>query len=261
MPETIGFDFKKNVRELIRSELRPLLYEQGFTLNKPTAYIRERGELLQEFYFKVEVDRLRPWVSYRPVFDTRSIVTFGTDNTYIQDCLNPYKGYGWVTLSDRYCNDAERTYENYREKFLPRFEALKSSITNAFLPELKKMHSLDQLIAAYESDELLFAKRIQSYFGAGLYFKFITGVRYSRGMERLNLVMKEMTEWGFCNLPKPVREYLQELEGKRFTDHEADELFEGYCNKIREANKLPLIDRDMKDGCKMPRQRECGISL
>ena len=65
------FDFKKAQRELIRKELRPILYEYGFVLCGPTAYIRERGGLLQEFYFKVEVSKLRPWVSYRPVFDAR----------------------------------------------------------------------------------------------------------------------------------------------------------------------------------------------
>ena len=57
------FDFKKAQRELIRKELRPILYEYGFVLCGPTAYIRERGGLLQEFYFKVEVSKLRPWVS------------------------------------------------------------------------------------------------------------------------------------------------------------------------------------------------------
>lgn len=68
------FDFKKAQRELIRKELRPILYEYGFVLCGPTAYIRERGGLLQEFYFKVEVSKLRPWVSYRPVFEDRKSV-------------------------------------------------------------------------------------------------------------------------------------------------------------------------------------------
>ena len=61
--ESVKFDFKKAQRELIRRELRPILYEHGFVLCRPTAYIRERGGLLQEFYFKVEVSKLRPWVS------------------------------------------------------------------------------------------------------------------------------------------------------------------------------------------------------
>lgn len=60
MPEAIDFDFKKSVRELIRSELSPPLAAQGFVLSKPTAYIRERDGLLQEFYFKIEASRLRP---------------------------------------------------------------------------------------------------------------------------------------------------------------------------------------------------------
>lgn len=237
MPGTINFDFKKNVRELIRSELRLSLYEQGFVLSKPTTYIRERDGLLQEFYFKVEVSRLRPWVSYRPVFDTRPIVTFGTDNIYTHDCLDLYRGFGWVTLPDWCCGDTERTYKSYTEKFLPGFEKLKASISNAVLPELNKMCSLDQFIAAYQANDLLFKYRAQSYISAGLYFDFISGVRYSHGMERLSLVMKEMEDW---SLPKGVREYLQGLEGKCFTDDEADKLFDRYCNKIREANKLPL---------------------
>lgn len=49
MPEAIDFDFKKSVRELIRSELSPPLAAQGFVRSKPTAYIRERDGLLQEF--------------------------------------------------------------------------------------------------------------------------------------------------------------------------------------------------------------------
>lgn len=235
MPGTI--DFRKNVRELIRSGLRPSLYEQGFVLSKPTTYIRERDGLLQEFYFKVEVNKLRPWVSYRPVFDTRPIVTFGTDNIYTHDCLDPYRGFGWVTLPDWCCGDTERIYKSYTEKFLPGFEKLKTSISNAVLPELNKMCSLDQFIAAFQANDLLFEKRVRSYTSAGLYFDFISDVRYSHGVERLNMVMKEMRDW---SLPKVVREYLQELEGKRFTDDEADALFDGYCNKIREANKLPL---------------------
>ena len=85
------FDFKKAQRELIRKELRPILYEYGFVLCGPTAYIRERGGLLQEFYFKVEVSKLRPWVSYRPVFDARPIVSFGSDGPNGAKYENPYR--------------------------------------------------------------------------------------------------------------------------------------------------------------------------
>lgn len=49
--------------------------------------------------------------------------------------------------------------------------------------------------------------------------------------------MKEVGDW---SLPKAVRQYLQKLEGKCYSDDEADALFDGYCNKIRETNKLPL---------------------
>lgn len=240
MSETKEFDFKKNVRELVRSELRPSFYEQEFILSRPVTYIRERDGLLQEFYFRVETSRLRPWVSCRPVFDTRPVVTFGTDGIYTQDCLDPYRGYGWVTLPDWNCRDEKRIYKSYIEAFLPRFKALKKSIVNAVLPELGKMFSLDQFLTAYQSNDLLFGKRVQTYIGAGAYMEWISRVRYSHGVERLNLIMTEMEEWGFCNLPKPVREYMQELSGKHFTDEEADVLFDGYCNKIREANKLPL---------------------
>lgn len=89
------FDFKKAQKELIRKELRPLLYENGFVLSRPTTYIREREGLLQEFYFRVEVGKLRTWASYRPVFDSRWIVSFGTDSICVSDCKNPYKGFGW----------------------------------------------------------------------------------------------------------------------------------------------------------------------
>lgn len=45
--EDRNFDFKKAQRELIRKELRPILYEYGFVLCRPTAYIRERRGLLR----------------------------------------------------------------------------------------------------------------------------------------------------------------------------------------------------------------------
>ena len=34
------------------------------------------------------------WVLFRPVFDTRPIVTFGTDYIHTHDCLDPCRGYG-----------------------------------------------------------------------------------------------------------------------------------------------------------------------
>ncbi|MDO4944724.1 MAG: hypothetical protein Q4E74_05930, partial [Ruminococcus sp.] len=47
------FDIKKELRKKIRKEIRPILYEQGFVLNKPTSYIRETNGLLQQFYFQL----------------------------------------------------------------------------------------------------------------------------------------------------------------------------------------------------------------
>ena len=63
------------------------------------------------------------WVLFRPVFDTRPIVTFGTDYIHTHDCLDPCRGYGWVTLPDWHCGDTERAYKSYTEKFIPGFEA------------------------------------------------------------------------------------------------------------------------------------------
>lgn len=94
----------------------------------------------------------------QPVFDTRPIVTFGTDNIYTHDCLDPYRGFGWVTLPDWCCGDTERIYKSYTEKFLPGFEKLKASISNAVLPELNEMCSLDQFIATFQVNDLLFEK-------------------------------------------------------------------------------------------------------
>lgn len=60
------------------------------------------------------------------------------------------------------------------------------------MPEFNEMCSLDQFIAAFQANDLLFKKRVQSYISAGLYFDFISGVRYSHGMEHLSLVLKEV---------------------------------------------------------------------
>ena len=125
------FDFKKAQRELIRRELRPILYEHGFVLYRPTAYIRERGGLLQEFYFKVEVSKLRPWVSYRPVFDARPIGSFGSDGPTGSKYDDPYRGFRWCSIDHWDSEDDVLKEKEYQRQFLPAFEALKNSIANA----------------------------------------------------------------------------------------------------------------------------------
>ena len=157
------FDFKKAQRELIRKELRPILYEYGFVLCGPTAYIRERGGLLQEFYFKVEVSKLRPWVSYRPVFDARPIVSFGSDGPNGAKYENPYRGFRWCSIDYWYTEDDVLKEKYYQRQFLPQFEALKSSIVNGLLPEMDAMRSLDDFIQLYESCGKLFGEPIRHY--------------------------------------------------------------------------------------------------
>lgn len=233
-----GFDFKKAQKELICRELRPILYEQGFALSHPTTYIREREELLQEFYFKVEGSKLRPWVSYRPVYDARHIFSFGTDGIHVHDCLNPYMGFSWVCLEDWYIKDDARKYENFQNKFLPQFERLKNSIVNGILPEMDEMHSLDDFIRLYETNGLLFQKRIELYNTSGRYYDFISRVKRSSGKARMDFIIQEMERWDLKNLPKIVREYLQGCKDRICTDDEADKSFYEYCNKIRITNKL-----------------------
>lgn len=238
MSKKENFDFIKEVKEQIRKDLRPTLYEQGFILSKPTTYIRERGGLLQEFYFRVEKSKLRPWASYRPVFDSRPIVEFGTDGIYpSHDLINPYRGYKWICLDDWSCENSARLNKNYTEKFLPDFEKLRLSIVNGILPEFNEINSLDKFITIYRTDGLIFQKKAQAYTqGCGnFYFDFISNVCSSHGVKRLSLIIKEMENW---DLPKVVKEYLEESKEKKLMDCEADKIFDEYCNRIRIANKL-----------------------
>ena len=234
MPET--FDFKKEQKELIRKELRPVLYEEGFVLSKPTSYVRERNGLLQKFYFKVQTDRLRPWVSCCPVFDARDIVSFGTDSIVTSDSSSPYNGFGWVTLENWYIEDPVYKYKTFTGKFIPRFEKLKSSIINGILPELNAIHSLDEFIALYQDDGLLFTRKMQ-YYPKG-YYAFIYSVWNSRGRKRMEIIVNEMNSWDLRNLPKVVREYLETFAGSTLSDDDADTIFDEYCDKVRLANKL-----------------------
>lgn len=225
-------DVKKAQKDFIRTELRPVLYEQGFVLSKPTTYVRERDGLLQEFYFKVETYKLRPWVSVRPVFDARNIVTFGADNIYTQDAENPCYGYGWVTFGV----GQPVGISEWNEKILPKLFGLKSSIVNGVLPELNVLGSLDVFLQFYKENGLLFGKRIQS--DTKMYFDFIAGVCVTEGMERMTRILNEMEPWDLQNLPKDVREYLQSCKDKLASDVEADKIFDEYCDKIRVAYKL-----------------------
>lgn len=163
-----GFDFKKEITAQIRKDLRPVLYAQGFTLNKTTTYIRENDGLLQQLYFKLEHGRLRPWASYRPIFDARPIVDFGTDAIYPScDSPNPYSGYNWVLLDDWTCEDSVLLRKNYTEKFLPEFEKLRLAIVNGIIPEFNEINSLHQFVTIYHADGLIFQKRAKSYGGPG----------------------------------------------------------------------------------------------
>lgn len=234
------FDFKKAQRELIRKELRPILYEHGFVLYRPTAYIRERGGLLQEFYFKVEVSKLRPWVSYRPVFDARPIVSFGSDGPTGAEYEAPYRGFSWCSIDHWYTEDDVLKEKNFQRQFLPEFEALKSSILNALLPEMDAMRSLDDFIQLYESGGRLFGKPMGLYDASHTYFPFISGVNAASGKKRMELILSEMSGAWLPTIPKIVKEYLQAHTDGIHTDSEADRIFHEYCDQVRMAYKLDV---------------------
>ena len=237
--EVRKFDFKKTQQELIRKELRPVLYEHRFVLCRPTAYIRERSGLLQEFYFKVEVSGLRPWVSYRPVFDARRVWNFGTDMIPTGDDIgNPYRGFCSCSIDYWYTENDALKEKYYQCQFLPQFEALKSSIVSGLLPEMDAMCSLDDFIQLYESRGNLFGEPIHHYDTCHRYFPFISGVNTASGKERMELILSEMNEAWLPDLPKVVREYLEAHMDGTDTDSEADKVFHEYCNKVRIAYKL-----------------------
>ena len=239
--EAKKFDFKKAQRELIRKELRPILYKHGFVLCGPTAYIRERGGLLQEFYFKVEVSKLRPWVSYRPVFDARRVWNFGSDGQG-GGKEESYRGFRWCYLKHWYSEDDALKEKDYQRQFLPKFEALKSSIVNGLLPEMDAMRSLDDFIQLYESCGKLFGEPIRNYDISDTYFPFISGVHGASGKKRMELILSEMGRTWLPTLPKIVREYLESHMDGMDTDGEADRIFHEYCNKVRMAYKLHGAD-------------------
>lgn len=233
------FDFKKAQRELIRKELRPILYEHGFVLCGPTVYIRERSGLLQEFYFKVEVSKLRPWVSYRPVFDARRVWNFGSDGQG-GGKEESYRGFHWCYLEHWYSADDALKEKDYQRQFLPQFEALKSSIVNGLLPEMDTMRSLDDFIQLYESCGKLFGEPIRHYDISHTYFPFISGIYGALGKKRMELILSEMDGTWLPTLPKIVREYLESHTEGIKTDSEADRIFYAYCNQVRMAYKLDV---------------------
>ena len=223
------FNFKRALRELINKEMTPILYEQGFILSQRTTYTRERNGLMQKFYFRSEGNKLRPWISYRPIYDTMPIVSFGTDGIYVHDCLNPYRGFSTISF--------EGDSDNFQNQFIPQFEILKRSIINGVLPEMNKIHSLEDVIHLYEMDGLLFQQRIRTYQCSQHYYEFISKVHQSSGRKRMAFIIEEMNGW---KLPKIVQECLESYNDEIVTNIAADKFFEEYCNKIRIANKLAV---------------------
>lgn len=235
------FDLKKAQRELIRKELRPLLYEHGFVLCRPTTYIRERNGLLQKFYFKVEVSKLRPWVSYCPVFDARPIVSFGSDGqASAEEYETSYRGFKWCSINHWYAEDDMLKEKIFQCQFLPKFEALKSSILNGLLPEMDAMRSLDDFIQLYEAQGRLFGKPIDHYDISHTYFPFISSVNTASGKKRMELILSEMSGDWLPTLPQIVKKYLEAHTDGIYTDSEADRIFHEYCNQVRIAYKLDV---------------------
>ena len=239
--ETEKFDFKKAQRELIRKELRPILYEHGFVMCRPTTYIRECGGLLQEFYFRVEVSKLRPWVIYRPVFDARPIVSFGSDGPHGVRCEESYRGFRWCSIDHWYSeNDAWKEKE-FQSQFLPEFEALKNSMVNGLLPEMDAMRSLDDFIQLHESGGRLFGQPMDCYDHNHIYFPFIYGIHAASGKRRMELLYSEIMDGDWLpTFPKTVREYWEAHMGKIHTDSEANRIFHEYCDQVRMAYKLDV---------------------
>lgn len=229
--KTRKIDFKKEIKELIRKELRPLLYTHGFVLSKPTRYCRECDCLLQEIYFKVENNRLRTWISYRPIFDVRDIVSFGCDSIYTNK--NVYAGFRWILMKD------EETHKDCFDKLLDDFKNLKISIREGILHEFDQITSLDIFLQACEQNHIFFQKEAQSYQGFPIYYEFMKNVHRSKGKRRLHMIVDAMKGW---NLPMSVRECLEDTELDNFSDTEADERFYRLCDSIRVYYKLKKIN-------------------
>lgn len=222
------FDFKKQLGQKIRSEIKPLLIEHGFVQSKPTHYVREQNGLLQYFYFRLEKYKLRPWVYYLPIFEPDSFLSFGSDA-----CDDT--GFQWIALGEFFNQDIQR--QNYTSKVLPAFERLKASIVDRLLPEMDKMQSLAQFIDCCGAKQPIFGQAEPMY---AVHFAYIAKVYAARGQVRLALLQERMKQFEQV-YPKQAVQYLKSQNSASLTEEQADQVFAEFCNQMRVANKLVKI--------------------
>lgn len=63
--------FKEWIRDQIKTNVSPFLFEQGFQKGRATSYVRERNEIIQMVSFEFRVDEVFLEAGIFPVFFVR----------------------------------------------------------------------------------------------------------------------------------------------------------------------------------------------
>lgn len=224
--------FKDEIKEWMKSEMKPYLISQSFTYNSPRCYAREQNGLLQLIFFNYGEYYFRTSICMGAVFQGEISLIKQTGQ---------YDHYTPIEFSDVFYvfhpRTEKKTFEELHDRVNSDWHGLFNIMKERYVPNLNELDSLRTFEEIYVSRGDILGQPLNHYHSEAsmeLAYKVLT----SSGLERMRTLEQINDIWGVVN-PKLVREYYEKVKGTYQTDEEAEAVYYEYCNRMRSAYKLP----------------------
>lgn len=172
------FDFVKAMQDNIDHNHALLLRSRGFKEYKHNRFVREKGDIAQIIYFRIERDKVDVFAYYLPIcLAIDNAVTFGVQLTGPSG-RKLLDGKYYAVISERALKNKEVQCKHYYKNHILELENIYHALEEGVLPEMDQLDSISSLYnrindknAAFFGCEYSKAARLNDtfYYVCGLY--------------------------------------------------------------------------------------------
>lgn len=173
------FEFKKAVKQNIKENVIPLLKAEHFVACTSNKYIREVDYIAQFVLFRFEVDRMKAFAMYYPIFvPFDNILNYGIEITGSSG-VELLGGKYFTTIFESGPSDKQIQFQHFQEQHLEKLNKIFLSFKEGIIPEFNEINSLDKFINKFEDEEpRFFGDRFRNVLRRRPVHEFILGVDY-----------------------------------------------------------------------------------
>lgn len=238
-----NFEFKKAVKQNIKENVVPLLKAEHFvayTLNK---YIREVDYIAQFVIFRFEVDRMKAFAAYYPIFvPFDNLLSYGIEITGSSG-IKLLGGKYFTTIYESEPSDNQIRFQNFQEQHLEKLDKIFLSFKEGIIPEFNEINSFDKFINKFDDAEpKFFGDRFRRHFRNHEVHKYIVSIdhclnkQFEQGVVELKNLVNDNAEDVISQCAKYLL-YAQEGDSVVTREQFVTRL-ENICDYMRRKYKL-----------------------